>query len=106
MLEPTEVTQMLGMMSVSGMGHPTELSYPAAVKGETVMHLQALNKLIRQHTALDGMIHLVKSAKRHGYSPSLATNNHYGDGEELTIIADYFDAMMQRMGLNNRAYRW
>ena len=70
------------------------------------MQLQEVNKLIRQHTALDGMLHLVKSAKRHGYSPSLATKNHYSDAVELTIIADYFDAIMQRIGLNNRAYRW
>lgn len=70
------------------------------------MTLSNFNRLIRKHTAFKGALDLIKSA-RNNYRPTLyccsAKRKHWR--EELTAIADFYDAMMIRHGVNKRAYR-
>lgn len=70
------------------------------------MTIKQLNKLIRKHTAFAGVLDLIKSA-RHPYRPTLycqsAKRKNWRD--ELTVIADFYDAAMQRRGVNKQSYR-
>lgn len=70
------------------------------------MDIKQINKLIRKHTAFKGALDLVKSA-RHPYRPTLychsAKRKNWRD--ELTTIADFYDAAMQRLGINKQAFR-
>jgi hypothetical protein len=68
--------------------------------------MKKINQMIRRHTAFKGLIDLCKSAK-HPYRPSLQCNSASGTVQrELTAIADAYDAMMQRLGINKTAFRF
>jgi hypothetical protein len=67
--------------------------------------LANINTLIRKHTAFGGVLGLVKSS-RHPYTPLLKTIGKSKDAKELAIIADFYDAMMKRMGIDKVAYRF
>jgi hypothetical protein len=66
-----------------------------------------INELIREHTAFQGALDLIKSA-RHPYRPSLAclSATHKKWQEELTVIAVFYDAAKQRLGIDKQAFRF
>lgn len=70
------------------------------------MSINQLNKLIRKHTSFAGALDLIKSA-RFPYRPTLYCHSAKRKNwrAELTIIADFYDAAMQRRGINKQAYR-
>ena len=80
--------------------------------------MKTINEIIRKHTAFNGALDLVKSS-RHLYRPSLNTMAHEDAKDrklakeaakqrriELTAIADFYDAMMVRRGIDKVAYRF
>lgn len=70
------------------------------------MSIAQINKLIQKHTAFRGALDLIKSAV-HPYRPSLACHSaRRGEREDLTTIADFYDAVMQRRGINKQAFRF
>ncbi|MBU2571180.1 MAG: hypothetical protein KJ725_14375 [Gammaproteobacteria bacterium] len=86
---------------------PARISAPEFPKNP----LAELNRLIRDHTGFTGMVDLAKSS-RYSYRPTLncsqTGNIRYSakkDAAELSIIADCYDRMMERLGSNKRAYR-
>lgn len=81
----------------------TELAKALATEVPTTM--KAINDLIRKQTGFNGALDLVKSA-RHAYRPSLNAIGRKKDNKELAIIADFYDAMMKRLGVDKVAFRY
>ncbi len=62
--------------------------------------MKAINELVRKHTAFPGAVTLIKSALRHPYR--LTT---LAECPEMKRIADFYDAAMEKRGIEKRAYR-
>jgi hypothetical protein len=81
----------------------TELA--KALAKEPKQGIKAINALIKKQTGFNGALDLVKSA-RHAYRPSLNAIGRKKDNKELAIIADFYDAMMKRLGIDKVAFRY
>lgn len=67
--------------------------------------MKTINTLIRKHTAFNGAIDITKTFS--GYRPTLYTTSASTekDRKELTVIADFYDALMERRNDSRRAFR-
>lgn len=67
--------------------------------------MKKINNLIRKHTCFNGVLDLLKSEGN--YRPTLYTKaaRRKKDREELTAIADFYDAIMAKRNDPRRAYR-